>query len=161
MIYYPLTTLMLAGIRDILIISTPHDLPLFEALLGDGIAVGDVAVLCRAAQAEGLAQAFMIGAEFVEGGPSALILGDNISSATGLPDLLAQRRQRTNGATVFAYQVADPERYGVVAFDDRWQRDVDRGKAAAAEVELGRHRALFLRRAGRRHRRQHSAVGAG
>ena len=117
MIYYPLTTLMLAGIRDILIISTPHDLPLFQALLGNGEHLGIAFSYAAQARPEGLAQAFIIGARFVQGGPSALILGDNIFYVHGLPDLLSRAVARSTGATVFAYRVSDPERYGVVGFD--------------------------------------------
>lgn len=118
MIYYPLSTLMLAGIRDILIISTPHDLPQFQALLGDGNRWGLSLSYAQQPTPGGLAQAFIIGADFVEGVRSALILGDNIYFGQGLQRLLANATGRTTGATIFAYQVADPNRYGVVEFDD-------------------------------------------
>ena len=117
MIYYPLTTLMLAGIRDILIISTPHDLPSFQTLLGTGEQFGIALSYAAQPRPEGLAQAYLIGAKFVEGTPSALILGDNIFFGHGLPDMLSRAATRTSGATIFAYHVADPERYGVVGFD--------------------------------------------
>ncbi len=117
MIYYPLTTLMLAGIRDVLIITTPHDAPAFEHLLGDGSQWGMRLSYAVQPEPKGLAQAFTIGADFVSGGPSCLVLGDNIFFGQGLSDVLQQARKRTSGSTVFAYQVADPERYGVVQFD--------------------------------------------
>jgi glucose-1-phosphate thymidylyltransferase len=118
MVYYPLTTLMLAGIRDILVISTPQDLPSFQALLGDGKQWGISLSYAVQPRPEGLAQAYVIGADFVRGEQSALILGDNIYFGHGLPDLLASASGRASGATVFAYHVADPERYGVVGFDE-------------------------------------------
>ena len=121
MVYYPLSTLMLAGIRDILVISTPQDTPRFEALLGDGSRWGLNLSYCVQPSPDGLAQAFILGRAFVAGHPSALVLGDNIYYGHDLAALLKRADQREAGASVFAYHVTDPERYGVVEFDARKQ----------------------------------------
>ena len=116
MVYYPLSTLLLAGIRDVLLISTPEDLPAYERLLGDGSRFGLSLRYAVQPKPEGLAQAFLIGRDFVGRDPVALALGDNVFYGHGLPELLERAHARASGATVFAYQVRDPERYGVVEF---------------------------------------------
>jgi glucose-1-phosphate thymidylyltransferase len=118
MIYYPLTTLMLAGVTDILIITTPADQPLFRRLLGDGIQWGINLTYAEQPHPGGLAQAFIIGRDFIGGDQSCLILGDNIYYGHGLTDVLRRASKRTDSATVFGYYVQDPERYGVVEFDE-------------------------------------------
>lgn len=117
LIYYPLTTIMLAGIRDVLVITTPHESAAFQQVLGDGSQWGMQISYAVQPEPKGLAQAFTIGADFVAGDHSCLVLGDNLFFGHGLPDVLARASKRDNGATVFAYHVADPERYGVVDFD--------------------------------------------
>ena len=118
MIYYPLSTLMLAGIKDILIITTPHDQRLFQSLLGDGEQFGIRLSYAVQQSPDGLAQAFIIGRDFIGDGRCALVLGDNIFYGSGLVSMLRSAATRMSGATIFAYEVVDPERYGVVTFDE-------------------------------------------
>jgi len=118
MIYYPLTVLMLAGIREIIVISTPDDLPQYKRVLGDGSQWGITLSYTEQPSPDGLAQAFILAEDFLDGAPSVLILGDNIFFGHGLPELLAAADAKQNGATVFGYHVTDPERYGVVGFDN-------------------------------------------
>jgi len=121
MIYYPLSTLMIAGIRDVLIISTPQDTPRFAEMMGDGSHLGMNIQYAVQPSPDGLAQAFIIGRDFVGNDPSALILGDNIFYGNDLAKQLARANERLDGATVFAYHVQDPERYGVVEFDQQFR----------------------------------------
>ena len=136
MIYYPLTTLMLAGIRDVLVISTPQDTPRFQQLLGDGSQWGLNIEYAIQPSPDGLAQAFLIGAPFIGQDASALVLGDNIFYGHELPRLLQRANARTDGATVFTYHVQDPERYGVAEFDAR-------GKVLSIEEKPARPRSGY------------------
>ena len=136
MIYYPLSTLMLACIRDVLIISTPQDTPRFEQLLGDGSQWGMNLQYAVQASPDGLAQAFLIGEDFIGNHSSALVLGDNLFYGHDFVNLLSSADSRANGATVFAYHVQDPERYGVVAFDKA-------GKASSIEEKPAKPRSNF------------------
>jgi glucose-1-phosphate thymidylyltransferase len=136
MVYYPLSMLMLAGIRDVLVISTPEDLPLFRRLLGDGSQWGMRFGFAEQAEPRGLADAFRIGAGFIGGEPSCLILGDNVFFGTGLPDTLRRAAGLKDGALVFAYAVRDPERYGVIEFDET-------GKVLSLEEKPAHPRSHF------------------
>jgi glucose-1-phosphate thymidylyltransferase len=136
MIYYPLSTLMLAGIREILVVTTPHDQEAFRRLLGEGGQLGISIDYASQPKPEGIAQAFRIGREFVGGDRVALALGDNIFYGHGLPDALRRAAQRAEGATVFGYRVRDPERYGVVEFDSA-------GRAIGIEEKPARPRSSY------------------
>ncbi len=136
MIYYPLSTLMLAGIREVLIISTPHDLPGFKKLLGDGSQVGMQFSYAEQPNPDGLAQAFIIGKEFIGDDSVALVLGDNIFYGHGFQEILEAASATTTGATIFAYQVVDPERYGIVEFDKE-------GKALSLEEKPEKPKSNF------------------
>ena len=146
MIFYPLSTLMLAGIREILVITTPQDLPRFEQLLGDGSAWGLELAYAQQPSPDGLAQALLIARDFLGGAPSCLVLGDNIFYGHGLTDVLRAASAREHGATVFGYQVRDPERYGVVEFDGDGRAIGLEEKPAQPKSQLRRHRPLLLRR---------------
>ena len=136
MVYYPLSTLMLAGIREVLVVSTPHDLPRFEELLGDGSQWGMALSYAAQPSPDGLAQAFVIGRDFVGADRVALVLGDNIFYGGGLRTMLRRASERTDCATVFGYRVADPERYGVVSFDEA-------GRAVSIEEKPERPRSPY------------------
>ncbi|HYE06655.1 MAG TPA: glucose-1-phosphate thymidylyltransferase RfbA [Planctomycetota bacterium] len=136
MIYFPLSALMLAGIREVLVISTPHDLPMFRRLLGDGARLGMRFTYAEQAVPNGLAQAFVIGRDFVGDAPACLVLGDNIFYGHGFTDSIRAAAARTTGATIFGYQVRDPQRYGVVEFD----RD---GRAVSLEEKPEKPKSSF------------------
>lgn len=160
MVYYPLSMLMLAGIRDILIISTPEDLPAFRRLLKDGSQWGLRFAYAEQAEPRGLADAFLVGTEFIGGEPVCLILGDNIFFGHGLPEVLRQASALTQGALIFAYAVKDPTRYGVVEFDEN-RRALSRGEAGGPAIELRRAWDVLLRRPGGGDRLPPEALAAG
>ncbi len=136
MIYYPLSVLMLAGLREVLVISTPHDLPLFRKLLGDGVRLGMRFEYVEQPRPDGLAQAFVLGRDFLGGGPGCLVLGDNIFYGHGMSERLRSAAALTEGARVFGYWVRDPERYGVVEFDAT-------GRAISLEEKPSKPRSSF------------------
>jgi glucose-1-phosphate thymidylyltransferase len=148
MVYYPLSTLMLSGIRDVLVIATPQDAPRFAGLLGDGSRWGMNIQYAEQPSPDGIAQAFIIGRDFIGTDPSALVLGDNIFYGHDLVKRLQGANRQLDGATIFAYYVQDPQRYGVIEFD------------GGAEVELCGHRPVFLRQERLRYRRRHPALCA-
>ena len=161
MIYYPLSVLMLSGIRDILLISTPQDIGGFQRLFGDGGQFGVSISYAVQPEPKGLAQAFVIGRPFVGDSRVAMILGDNIFYGQGFQASLNRTVARPAGATTFAYRVKDPERYGVVELDNEGKAPLDRREANEPALEPGRNGALLLRQSGSRHRSRPKTVGAG
>ena len=161
MIYYPLSVLMLAGIRDILVITTPQQGPDFHRLLGDGSQWGVALNYAVQPSPDGLAQAFLIGREFIGGDSCALALGDNIFYGHGLTEKLHRAASRQNGATVFGYQVRDPERYGVVSFDETGRATSIEEKTGAPTFSLGGDGPLLLRQRYRQHRCGHQTERPG
>lgn len=160
MVYYPLSVLMLAGLREILLISTPQDLPGFRRLLGDGSDYGIRLEYAEQPSPDGLAQAFLIGEEFIGEDSVCLVLGDNIFHGAGFTGLLREavrRSEEEHTATVFGYWVDDPERYGVAEFDKSGELPFDRGEAAASEIELRGGGPLFLSERGRGSGQKHQA----
>ena len=160
MIYYPISVLMLAGINDILVISTPQDLPQYRNLLGDGSSSACSFSYAEQPSPDGLAQAFLIGEEFIGNDPVCLILGDNIFHGQHFGEQLRNAAKRPSGATVFGYWVKDPERFGVIDFDERRPRLVDRRKAENTEIQLCRDRPVFLRQRRDRDRQGREAFAA-
>ncbi len=162
MVYYPLSALMLAGIRDILVISTPADLPAFRRLLGDGSDYGVRLSYAEQPSPDGLAQAFLIGEEFIGDDSVCLVLGDNIFHGAGFTGMLREAvrsAEEQNKATIFGYRVEDPERYGVAEFDASGQLPLDRGEARASEIQLCRRGALLLPQQGGRGGQIDQALG--
>ena len=145
MIYYPLSTLMFAGIREILVITTPQDQILFQRLLGDGADFGLSISYAAQDHPRGLADAFIVGRDFIGSDSVALVLGDNIFYGHGLPELLGKASSREKGATIFGYVVKDPEQYGVVDLDATGRATFDRRKAQETKIQRGGNRTLFLR----------------
>ena len=148
MVYYPLSTLLLAGIRDVLVISTPQDLPQFQRLFHDGSHLGIRISYAEQPSPDGIAQAFLIGEEWIAGDACVLVLGDNLIHGDHLSAMLRGAAERREGATVFAYQVRDPERYGVVSFDTDGKAVNIVEKPKRPELILGRDWAVFLRPTG-------------
>ena len=158
MIYYPLSTLMLAGIREVLIISTPRDLPIFEDLLGDGSQLGMKMSYAVQESPRGLADAFIIGEKFIGDDRVALVLGDNIFYGQSFSQVLKNAAERETGATIFGYYVKDPREYGVVEFDRAGQGSFHRGETGESQVQLCGTGSVFLRQRRGRDRQERKAL---